>query len=353
VTPTSVYISFDHLDRFSGAGQVCINEIDALKQATDVKQIISEKDIRESLKYYGFNPFLADYFASTMINCEGVDLAHLSCSPANAILSKLRPKHYVVNCPAHNLKDSIREHEALTGTPYPFVHNTDPYLHATLLGHLKNADAVITPSKGSKDWIEDNVKPQRVVVIPHGVTLPEKPCPSEKFGNVGYIGAWGPDKGVKYLIEAWSKLNYSDSTLIFFGREAIQKEPVLRHWATGGKYHLYGEFDTLDEIMPLFSTYIHPSVSEGYGMTVPEAMAYGKVVVVSTGTGSSMNIVDGVDGFTFPPRDVGALMSRIDDVKRNFNERRYVGLNATEKAKTLTWDKVKKMYVKLYEEILS
>jgi len=352
MTPTSVYITFDYLDRFSGAGQVCINEIDALSQVTDVKQVITKEEVSQKIaRFYSFNPFLFDYFASTMINYEGVDLAHLSCSPANAVLSKLKPKHYVVNCPAHNLEDSIKEYESITHTPYPFEHNVDPYLHDTLLSHLKNADAVITPSKGSKDWIEDNIKPKRVVIIPHGVILPEQVIYPEQFTNVGYIGAWGYDKGLKYLIEAWSKLNYSDSTLIFFGRGIEQMEPMLRNWATGGKYHLYGGFESLDEIMPLFSVYAHPSVSEGFGITVLEAMAYGKTVVVSTGTGSSMLIEDGMNGLTFKPRDVDTLASHIEGLKKNFNKS--LGVEARKTAEHFSWANVKKSYIKLYEEIIS
>lgn len=350
--PSSVYITFDHLNKASGAGQVCINEIDALSQATDVKQVITKAEIGARIdRFYPFNPFTYDYFASTLVNCEAVDIAHLSCSPANAILEKLKPKHYVVNCPAHNLEDSVKEHETLTGQPYPFAHNTDPYLRDTLWAHLKNADAVITPSNSSRDWIQDNIKPQRVVVIPHGVDYPMKPYYPEEFGDVGYIGAWGPDKGLKYLIQAWSRLNYPDSTLVFFGRAAEGAEPFVKHFARGGRYNLYGGFSSLDEIMPVFSVYVHPSVSEGYGITVLEAMAYGKVVVASTGTGSSMHIEDGVNGFTFKPRDVDGLAARIDDLRLNFRDYLDVGKRARETAWGLTWDKVKKMYCKLYSEI--
>ncbi len=127
----------------------------------------------------------------------------------------------------------------------------------------------------------------------------------------------------------------------------------VRHFARGGKYHIYGGYESLDDIMPLFSTLIHPSVSEGYGMTVPEAMAYGKVVVVSTGTGSSMFVENGVNGFTFNSRDVDTLAAKIDDLKLNFSQYLDVGKRARETAWNLTWDKVKEQYRKLYEELLN
>jgi len=349
----SVYVTFDRLSADTGAGSVCINEIDALHRVTDVKQVITRKETSARISHhYPFNPFLFDYFSARLLEHKGVDLAHLSCSPANAILDRLQPEHYVVNCPAHNLEDSIREHEDMTGKPYPFIHNTDPYLRDALWGHMKDADSVITPSDGSAEWIKKNIKPKRVTVIPHGLTLPDEVAYPEEFTNIAYIGAWGPDKGVKYLVDAWSKLDYDDSVLYFFGKGVEKMKPVLEKWATGGKYHLYGGFNRLEDIMHMFSVYAHPSVSEGYGMTLPEAMAHGRVVVGSTGTGSSMLIEDGKNGFTFPPRGVDALVGILDNLKNNFSDYKHVAREARKTAEQYSWEKIKKRYINLYSEIL-
>jgi len=347
-------VTFDHVNQNTGAGQVCHHEIDALGQASDIKQVVTKAEIAQKIdRHYPFNPYLYDYFASRLLEHKEVNLAHLSCSPANAILDRLQPEHYVVNCPAHDLEESIKEHETITGTPYPFIHNVDPYLRSALWSHLKRADAVITPSKRSAEWIKDNIKPKRVEVITHGVTLPEQVNYSKKFTNIGYIGAWGPDKGVKYLVEAWSRLDYPDATLYFFGRDTTRMKPILERWATGGRYHLYGTFNSLDEVMPHISVYVQPSVSEGYGMTLPEAMAYGKVVIGSEGAGSSMLIENGKNGLTFPPRDVDALVTCLDDLKRNFSDFKYMGENARATAEQHTWEKVKRRYQNLYEGMLS
>jgi len=260
----------------------------------------------------------------------------------------------VVNCPAHNLKESIEEHERMYGQgTYPFKHNTDPYLREALWSHLKEADAVITPSSRSAKWIRENIKPKRIEVIRHGVSLPEQVNYPKKFTNIGYIGALGPDKGLRYLVEAWSKLNYDDSTLIFFGRGSKQMKPILEQWATGGKYHLYGGFNSLDEIMPLFSVYVHPSVSEGFGLTLLESMAYGKIIVGSVGAGSAELIENGRSGFTFPVRDVDALATCIDDLKNNFDNLKYMAMNARKTAEQNSWEKIELKYEKLYAELTS
>jgi len=42
-----------------------------------------------------------------------------------------------VNIVAHDLTESIKEHENMTGTAYPFIHNTDDYLHDVLFKTLQ------------------------------------------------------------------------------------------------------------------------------------------------------------------------------------------------------------------------
>jgi len=87
-------------------------------------------------------------------------------------------------------------------------------------------------------------------------------------------------------------------------------------------------------------------------MTLPEAMAYGKVVIASEGTGSSMLIQNGKNGFIFPSRNVNVLIMRLSELKRSFNDFKYMGVEARKTAETVTWEKVKNRYVDLYKELL-
>jgi len=86
--------------------------------------------------------------------------------------------------------------------------------------------------------------------------------------------------------------------------------------------------------------------------TLPEAMAHGRVVVGSTGTGSSMLIENGKNGFTFQPRDVDALVDILKNLKENFDDLKYVAKEARKTASEYTWEKVKNRYRELYTEIL-
>ena len=347
----SVYCTFDDIKKTSGAGLVCYHETQALSKVTDLKKVIQRKDFPQN---YEFNPFLYDYFAARMSFPEHVNLLHLSCSPGLAILETVKPKHYVVNIVAHDLNISIEEHERYYGIgTYPFKHNTDLYLHELLLKHSENADCVICPSTSAEKWIKNNLKIKRVKVISHGCDIPETISSIPNEFKVGYLGAFGPDKGLIYLLMAWDHFN-KDSELIFAGNcskpiEQLAKD-IIKHNQT---YKTLGWVKDIADFYNQISVYVQPSVTEGFGIEILEAMSYGRPVISSSGAGGVDVIRDGIDGFIVPPRNPQAILDKLFYFKNNPQEIIKMGLAAREQSKLFSWDKIEEKYVNLYKEIIN
>lgn len=375
---SSIYVTFDHIREDTGAGQVCLHEIKALKSVTDLKQVICKSappldvpvKILEVDKYYPeVNPFLWDYFASALINGYTLapetftisdklesPIAHLSCSPGNAIASKLPLfTKVLVNMPAHDLKLSIEEHERLYGSgTYPFKHNTDPYLWDLLTKHTQTrADVIITPSTRSAKWIKETLKPKgRIEVIPHGHNPPGKVEPLHENFVAGYLGVFGPDKGLVYLIMAWSHLNLQDAYLLFAGDCGQYVKPYIDSLSGGGGiFKLAGRVQNVSDFYNDISVYVHPAVTDGFGMEVPEAMAHGRPVIVTEGTGSSDCIEHEKEGFVVPIRDPKSIADCIQYFKDNPDQIKIMGQRAREKAKKYSWEVIEKKYVELYESL--
>lgn len=66
-------------------------------------------------------------------------------------------------------------------------------------------------------------------------------------------------------------------------------------------------------------------VAEGFGQTVVEAMAAGRVVIASAGGGPAELVTDGVDGVLVPPSDVGALARALVEVLGDAHRRAVMG----------------------------
>jgi glycosyltransferase involved in cell wall biosynthesis len=348
----SVYVTFDTLDPNNGAGLVSLHEINALKSISDC-EVYQRKDITGASEYE-FNPFLYDYFAAQKIPGYGslCDILHLSCSPGNAILGRVHPTKYTVNIVAHNLEESIKEHELFYGKgSYQYKHNTDPYLHGLLLKHASYADKIFTPSSTSAEWIRKNIRYENICVIPHGTEIPESYGPYPEKFTVGYLGAWGPDKGIGYLTSAWNRNPRGELLLGGICCKVLEQSYKLVPKEFPST-RLLGWVDKVSDFYNQLSVYVQPSVTEGFGIEILEAMAHGRPVIASRGAGGADAISDGIDGFVVPPRSIDRLAEKIKFFFDNPKLISMMGNNARVKALQYSWDKIEQKYIKAYRGLL-
>lgn len=284
----------------------------------------------------------------------------------------------VYTAAAHNVGLSMQEHEKL-GVPFDYPHLTDPKLWKQYLGGYQNADVLVCPSSHSADVMRMYDCKQRIEIIPHGCYLPAcKTCsgygevneggipglcdvckgsgavptkPLPDVFRVGYLGAFGPDKGVRYLLEAWKKLAYKDAVLMLGGRDSTS--PYVRQLIEqfgGGNVVLRGWVDNAENFYNDCSLYIQPSVTEGFGMEVLEAMSCGREVVCSAGAGAA-DLLE--PDWWYSPTDVDALAGLIDRwYQQHKDEAMGEGHYNREQAVQFTWDKIQARYRKLWLEVL-
>jgi glycosyltransferase involved in cell wall biosynthesis len=171
--------------------------------------------------------------------------------------------------------------------------------------------------------------------------------------NAGYIGAIGPDKGIRYLCDAWKILAYDDKTLYFYGKDSERNKFYINDQMrfSPAKHVVMGGFDDLREPFSHFQVYIQPSVTEGFGIPVLEAMMHGKTVICSDGAGVHELIEHGVNGLTFRKRDMYELSNMLNTVMRNPEWAREMGVKAHGAAKRFTWDVIMDNYKYAYSTL--
>jgi glycosyltransferase involved in cell wall biosynthesis len=94
-------------------------------------------------------------------------------------------------------------------------------------------------------------------------------------------------------------------------------------------------------------------VTEGFGIEILEAMAYGRPVIVSRGAGGVDVVEDGVNGFVIEPRDVKGIKDRIQFFRDNPEAIKIMGEQARKTSMDYSWDKIEAKYVSMYKEILN
>jgi glycosyltransferase involved in cell wall biosynthesis len=122
---------------------------------------------------------------------------------------------------------------------------------------------------------------------------------------VGTVGWLLPIKGPRHLLDAmklvWGK--NIDTHLVYVGKGPLMdalKNQVTQIGAQE-KVTFLGWRNDIDELMPVFDIFVLPSLNEGMGRVVAEAMAAGKPVVASRVGGIPDMVVHGQSGILVPP----------------------------------------------------
>jgi len=345
---TSLYCTQNTIGDGSGGGLVTHHELQALTESSQEVLIRGGADMTPK-HYEGLDiPFLQDYFALASLNGHHIDLAHFYSGTFTATIQHLKQLGTKVTytVPAHCREDTIKE----VGEAYPYMHIKDEELWQVFSQGMREADLVIVPSSHSAGVLHGEGV-ESVEIIPHGTTIPKSTVELPAVFDVGYLGQVGPDKGLKYLIDAWSSLDYEDSTLIMAGPGTDALGHTIHRTTNGGRFHLRGFVESPSELYNDCSVYIQPSVTEGFGIEVLEAMAHGRPVIVTEGVGAKDLVKDGKNGFIVPIRDPKTIAFRIDLLKNNPQLLKAMGKAARDTSESYSWDRIRAKYRDVFSSV--
>ena len=161
-----------------------------------------------------------------------------------------------------------------------------------------------------------------VRVVPYGVDLERfTPCrrrATTKHIVIGSAARLSPEKGVRYLIEAFADLRhrYGEAVSLRIAGEGPERpaiEALIRRLGLEGAVELTGWLE--HEEMPAFlhnlDVFVLPSLYEGFGVAAVEAAAVGLPVVASNVHGIPDVVRNGATGLLVAPKDTAALAAAI------------------------------------------
>ena len=204
---------------------------------------------------------------------------------------------------------------------------------------IELADHIFVASSISKQsLLEIGVKAEKITVIPYGSPL-EYFQPQPKPDNclrALFVGRLSPRKGVHYLLQAWQNLKLTDAELMLVGTNMFPPGWLEQY---GEIYHHVPSVPhlLLNQYYSSASVFVFPSLVEGFGLVLLEAMCCGIPVITTTNTAGPDIITDGVEGFIIPIRDVEALQEKLEWCYHHPQELAAMGQAARRKAEQLNW----------------
>ncbi len=171
---------------------------------------------------------------------------------------------------------------------------------------------------------------------------------------IGSSGRLTAIKGYGYLIRAAKKIvsKQPDVHFIFLGDGELLNDLMITAKALGLEHHVHflGWRKNVAKFMSLFDAFVLPSLNEGMGKVLVEAMALGKPIIASHVGGIIDLVTHTHNGILVPPADSDALEKGIQFLLDHPEERVRMGNEGRIKAKAYDADSMVRMIDHLYRK---
>ncbi|MBW4445693.1 MAG: glycosyltransferase family 4 protein [Spirirestis rafaelensis WJT71-NPBG6] len=205
------------------------------------------------------------------------------------------------------------------------VATMNPMMLQRFSAECEQADLIVLLSKVAKQtFIDAGFTAEKIVVL-HPFINHEKFHPAPKSDSTFrtlYVGTIEPRKGVQYLVSAFLQAKIPKSELLLVGGASTRALRLFIEKKLGEHPNIKQEFWNFNRQDPQLvfsrcSVLVLPSVEDGFGLVVLEAMACGLPVIVTSHCGAADLVEDGVNGFIVPPRDEKAIAEKLDFLAAN------------------------------------
>jgi len=297
-----------------------------------------------------------DQLTVPMLVRRGTDVL-ITPSSVGTIIS---PVPQVVIVAAHLAIPSVRR-----DLPMPTLSPVHRLYYGPLMRFSHRRAAAVVPISewlGERLVAETHLDPDRVTPVPLGVDLPALRAVDENGrhpATVLFVSTLYPYKNAAVLVEAFARalpLLPDDARLVVVGRDPDGRQhDVLRELGVrlglGDRLELTGKIGhaELEDRYRTAAVLVYPSLAEGFGLPVLEAMARGLPVIAADRT--SLPEVVGDAGVLVDPSDTAALAGALVEVVGHADVRARLATAGRARAESMTWDRAAASLVEVIERV--
>lgn len=245
------------------------------------------------------------------------------------------------------------------------------YLTVLTRRSVERAARVVAVSRSTRNDVLHfyDVAPEKVVVVPNGVDPSLRPITDrsqlDAFRRrhdlpgefILFLGTLQPRKNLITLLRAWATLKPETRLpLVVVGAHGWMYEPIYEEARSLGVagHVVFKGFVEPSELAFWYSAatmFVYPSLYEGFGMPVLEAMACGTPVITSNS--SSLPEVAGDAGLIVEPLDVDALARAIDLLSNDGGYREKLARLGHAQAAQFSWARAARQTAEVYRQAVA
>lgn len=187
-----------------------------------------------------------------------------------------------------------KQYEMMKENPIPSFHSDIIEIEQDA---INNADRIIVLSKNQESLLKEkyicsSAISNKIILIPHGINFETvqydelvKIKNAEKLFNFVFVGRIEEDKGIRELLQAWSRyiLNNRTSHLYIAGDGPLLEQLKTLHRDKSITFCGYLDREKLKDVLKKGHIFCLPTSSENLPLTLLEAMSFALVPIFSNG----------------------------------------------------------------------
>lgn len=225
-------------------------------------------------------------------------------------------------CPHVDVQQAlVREESGRLGVSYK---GEPRWFHDRQIAEYEEADCIVVPSEYSRRSFPPGLQSKVIVAplsgrVPAGVshvvsskTAAHRTESATGIFVVGFVGGQLLRKGFLDLLLAWERLHLPNARLRLRTDARLDSSPVLRELLHRlPNIEIVGHLSDMSAFYQSCDAFVLPTLDDGFGMALLEAMAHGVPSITTTHCGAAELFIAGEDLLVVPARNPDALTEAI------------------------------------------
>ncbi len=270
-------------------------------------------------------------------------------------------------CPHVDAQQALIQMECdRLGVPYQ---PEPPWFRARQLAEYDEANIILVPSTYSHGSFPPELQSKTLVAPLFGrvplqhvihtsniapVSASNARSERQRPFTFGTVGGQPLRKGFLYLLQAWKQLRLPNARLLLRTDAPLDRSPVLRDLLRQlPNVEIVRYVENMSDFYRRCDAFVFPTIDDGFGMALLEAMALGLPAIATTHCGAAELFTPGQDLIVVPAQDAEPLASAMQSLYSSDEMRERLRANALRSLRQIEGNGTYQLYSTTLDQILA
>ena len=214
---------------------------------------------------------------------------------------------------------------------------------------------IVASSYSQRALLFEGIQEKKIWKVPYGVDQNKFIESNRIFEkgrlNILFLGEVNQRKGIRQFLETAKQISSDQIRFNIVGCGENHCPDLYTSYKSYANFKGYVSYEELLNQLSINHVFLFPTMGEGFGLVLLEAMAAGMPVITTNNCAGSDIVDEGENGFIVPVGSVTEIVERLLFLLENPDELKKMSENAREKARLYTWERYNSNIVSMVKSL--